>query len=230
MIISFTSGNTNCYVLKSENETILIDCGIASDRNFIKKLSKITDISKIDMLVLTHGHYDHVGNAWLLQQKYGVKIAMHKCDIPKVENGSMDFPESNNIFGTLIKNLFSFRINSKLYHSFKPDIIIEGQYMEFSRPNFAAVHLPGHTSGSIGIVWNKNFFVGDLFMNMGIVSKSLFAENFYKLEQSISYIKKIKGVKKYYLGHGRECSFEDIQKINIDFINKNASQLIGLVK
>ena len=37
------------------------------------------------LIVLTHGDYDHAGNAAYLREKYGSKVAMHRDDSGRVE-------------------------------------------------------------------------------------------------------------------------------------------------
>lgn len=65
MITTIKSGNTNCYILSNENmeSYILVDAGTIQDKNFIDKLKATGKLSKIGLLILTHGHYDHVGYA-----------------------------------------------------------------------------------------------------------------------------------------------------------------------
>ena len=70
------SGNTNCYLVNTGNQNILIDTGITADCNFLKKLEAKISISQIDLVVLTHGHYDHVGYASILQKEYATKVAI----------------------------------------------------------------------------------------------------------------------------------------------------------
>ena len=68
MITTIKSGNTNCYILSNETmeSYILVDAGTIQDKNFIDKLKATGKLSKIGLLILTHGHYDHVGYASFL--------------------------------------------------------------------------------------------------------------------------------------------------------------------
>jgi hydroxyacylglutathione hydrolase len=41
------------------------------------------------LIVITHGDFDHIGNAAYLRQKFGAKIAMHADDVGMAERGDM---------------------------------------------------------------------------------------------------------------------------------------------
>ena len=59
------SGMTNCWLVRWSGRTILIDAGSAADRSFAARLARIIDPRMIELLVLTNGHADHVGHAYL---------------------------------------------------------------------------------------------------------------------------------------------------------------------
>ena len=62
---------------------ILVDAGTTQDRAFIENLKMSGKLEKIGLIILTHGHYDHVGYASILQEKFKIPIAMHFGDIEK---------------------------------------------------------------------------------------------------------------------------------------------------
>ena len=68
---------TNCYLIELESATLLIDP--AEDSSALHSL--IGDRS-IDVVVLTHGHFDHVGGAWAIN---AAEIVMHRDDLPFVD-------------------------------------------------------------------------------------------------------------------------------------------------
>lgn len=49
----------NCFLIKSENHQILLDCGLSEEGN-LPDFSKI-DATKIDALFVSHSHLDHTG-------------------------------------------------------------------------------------------------------------------------------------------------------------------------
>lgn len=88
---------------------------------------------------------------------------------------------------------------------FNADIVIHSQEQLAHYPKIQIIELPGHTLGSIGIIFDGNLFVGDLLMNLPIPSKSWFAEDFDMLTNSIETIKSLK-IQRIYPGHGTSFS------------------------
>jgi len=64
---------TNCYLLVSENEAILIDPG-AEPEKILKELGS----KKLNYIILTHYHWDHTLAIQKIKEKTGAKILIHK--------------------------------------------------------------------------------------------------------------------------------------------------------
>src|SRR3989304_591120 len=81
----------NCYLVRTSNGFILIDTGRTNKRNVIEKELEKADCNpgNLKLIVLTHGDFDHCGNAAYLRKKFGSQIAMHQCDSGMVEYGDM---------------------------------------------------------------------------------------------------------------------------------------------
>jgi hydroxyacylglutathione hydrolase len=65
---------TNCYLIELDSGTLLVDP--AED---CPELHSFIDRRSIDVVVLTHGHFDHVGGAWAVGAP---TIVMHREDLP----------------------------------------------------------------------------------------------------------------------------------------------------
>lgn len=211
-IYTIKSGNTNCFLLyyKDLDAGILIDAGVSNDTNFIRKVEKNVPVNKIRYLILTHGHYDHVGNAALLQQKYHVKIVLHQKERFNVEHGIMDFPPAGGFFSNIIRNISLKNIGKATYTTFKPDVVVNTIETLQGFPGIKIIPLPGHTQGSIGVLADKLLFSGDLFMNMATPSISWFAENFETLRQSASCILN-QNITTIFSGHGKPFDAHSIK-------------------
>jgi len=70
---------------------ILIDTGCSNKRVELEKRLESAGCKPGDLklIVLTHGDFDHTGNAAYLRKKFGAKIAMHHEDSGMVERGDM---------------------------------------------------------------------------------------------------------------------------------------------
>lgn len=203
MIKVIKSGNTNCYLLGQDNKSkvILVDAGTSKDKNFIAHLQITGLLDRIGLVLLTHGHYDHVGYAATLQQQFNIPVAMHKGDIDKVSQGIMSFPPARGLLSNSIRNSILKEMDCARYTPFTPDIILDGQNELPDFPQIEMLYLPGHTEGSVGIIFENSLFAGDLVMNMPIPSSSWFAEDFAELRNSIHQVRK-RDFNKIYPGHG----------------------------
>jgi len=68
---------TNCYLVEVESGTLLIDPAVDSPA-----LHSLIGDRSIDVVVLTHGHFDHVGGAWAVNAP---EIVMNREDLPFVD-------------------------------------------------------------------------------------------------------------------------------------------------
>ena len=69
--------DTNCYLLESEKAAIIIDPAQNSHQteDFFEQ-----NKDKEKLILITHGHFDHIGGAEALRHKFGVKIAVGEAD------------------------------------------------------------------------------------------------------------------------------------------------------
>jgi glyoxylase-like metal-dependent hydrolase (beta-lactamase superfamily II) len=73
-----TLGVDQCYVVRGEG-TIMIDGGSPNQsKRFIKAMATLhLNPKDIGLIVITHGHWDHIGSAKDIKEVTGAKIAMH---------------------------------------------------------------------------------------------------------------------------------------------------------
>jgi len=75
---------TNCYLLESEPIRILIDPAEDSE-----PLRAFLGDRAVDLVILTHGHFDHIGAAWTIDAP---AVWMHEADLPFVDHVHPDHP------------------------------------------------------------------------------------------------------------------------------------------
>lgn len=126
----FTGGAlaTNSYLIEAPEGNILIDAPEGAARAFLNH--------RIDLLVLTHGHYDHVWDASEIAEGHGCRVAMH----PITEEMMAD------------KNLLR-RLGIDLeVQPVSADILLgEGKEQSLLGRHFDIYEVPGHCPGSICI-------------------------------------------------------------------------------
>ncbi len=193
--------NCNCYLLRTEKGYVLIDTGRKSKRKKLEQelIRAGCKQGNLDLIILTHGDFDHTGNCVYFREKYHTKIAMHKYDIGMVEYGDMFWNRQTG--NKVIKKIINLTFNIE---QFKPDIELDEQ-SDLSQYGLNAkiIYLPGHSKGSIGILTsNKNLFCGDLFTNRKKPVSNSLVDNMNDLNGSIEKVKSF-DINMVYPGHGK---------------------------
>jgi glyoxylase-like metal-dependent hydrolase (beta-lactamase superfamily II) len=162
----FRLGSVNCYLLNTDNGFFLIDTSSSNNRDELERVLQRAgcEPGQLKMIILTHGDFDHSGNAAYLRKKFDAKTAMHKDDLGMVKDGNMfsSRQKGNNIFTRkLIPLLIGFGESER----FEPDIYLEdGDNLSQFGIKAKVLSIPGHSQGSIGILTNAgDLFCGDLF-------------------------------------------------------------------
>ncbi|NTV35662.1 MAG: MBL fold metallo-hydrolase, partial [Anaerolineaceae bacterium] len=204
------------YLVKLSDGFILIDSGDASDCGKLEKALDQAAVTpeNLKLVLLTHGDFDHAGNAAFLQQKYSAKVAIHANDAGMVERGDPGWnrkakSDRVTVLGRLIIFISSHLAKPAPFQTFTPDILLaDGQ--DLAEYGFAAqvLHLPGHSKGSLGIVTaDGNLFCGDLLMNMVRPSLHFMIDDSTDFYASIEKLKKL-NIQMVYPGHGKPFPLE----------------------
>lgn len=162
----------NIYEINNDSH-ILVDTGMSpASLEFL--LGRGVDFSKIDLVVLTHLHVDHIGGAQAIREKYGIPIAMGRNDalrIRKIQEDKDGFGKflstqlaQNGTPGDIrskIVDRHSVLDNMSLYHDIDLDRELHGG--EKIGSDIEIIDNPGHSPGSISIlIHGLNYlFTGD---------------------------------------------------------------------
>ncbi len=202
---TITLFGVNCYLVKTGSGYILIDTGWSFKRADLDKEIESAGCKpgNLELIILTHGDLDHAGNAAHVRDKYGAKIAMHRRESEMAEKGDMMLSRKHR---PIVYRIFFglVRLYGRLsrFDRFKPDLTVE-EGTDLSGYGFDArvVDLPGHSTGSIGILTSDGeLFCGDLVMHDRPVPHSL-TDDAADLKASVEKVKNL-GVKTVYPGHG----------------------------
>ncbi len=152
---------------------ILVDTGMSpGSLDFL--LDRGVDFSKIELVVLTHLHVDHIGGAQAFRDKYGIPIAIGSNDalrIRKIQEDRDGFGKflsgelaANGTPSDILSRIVdrhSVLDNMSLYHDIDLDRELKGG--EKIGSNIEIISNPGHSPGSISIhIPDTNYlFTGD---------------------------------------------------------------------
>ena len=158
-------GITNCYLIESNNSTILVDSG---PKRFSKKAfsllnSNLKDNKQLNYLLLTHTHYDHSQNAKSICGIYHPKLIVHKSESKFLKTGFTRIPNGTLWLTKIISNLGNkFAPQIAEYDAVNPDIIVDSEYLIETNSGLKIIETPGHTDGSVSlIIDNEIAIVGD---------------------------------------------------------------------
>lgn len=195
--------SVNCYLVNVGDGFILIDTGRARQRAQIEQRLAAAGCQpgKLKLIVLTHGDFDHSGNAAYLRRKYGAPVAIHPDDAGMVERGDMfaNRHPPNPIMRALSALLFRLPAADR----FTPDVALTpGEDLNAYGFDAKVIALPGHSSGSIGLLTAEgDLFCGDLLANNGNPEVWSIVDDKAKMAASVEVVKGL-GVRTVYPGHG----------------------------
>jgi len=162
-------GNCNCYLVKQQG-MVLIDTGFPNQReNFCRMMEALSLAPKdISLILLTHGHWDHIGSAADLKKITGGRIAINHREKRCVENALKEFPSGIGIWGAVLALLMRVVSPMAQFPPCRIDLALDDE--DFSLRPFGiegkVLHTPGHSSGSMSLLLDSgDAFVGDLAMS-----------------------------------------------------------------
>lgn len=200
----FRLGLVNCYLIETAQGFILIDTGCKPNRAALEKELSASGCApgKLNLILITHGDYDHTGNAAYLRQKFNARIAMHPADAGMLENGDMFWnrKKGNAILRALAPKLMGFGKAERC----SPDVLLEDG-ADLTEYGLAArvILLPGHSSGSIAVLTaDGDLFSGDLIDNTVEPALSSIMDDVPTATLSLEKLRRL-DIRMVYPGHGK---------------------------
>lgn len=169
-VIKYVGGpvDANCYVIKLSQQAIVIDPCVSLD--IIKKM--IGD-HKLNMIILTHGHFDHICNLKELEEYYNAPIYLAKEAIEKLEDPNLNL-------SVMIGNPICVKYPKDVYH-----IVNDYEKISIDGAQIVFIHTKGHSSCSICIRIDNHLFTGDTLFKGGIGRCDLYSGNTSLMRESL---------------------------------------------
>jgi hydroxyacylglutathione hydrolase len=207
--LPYRLGSVNCYLVEAGTGHILIDTGCSNRRAELEKEleSAGCNAANLKLIVLTHGDFDHSGNAAYLRKKYGTKIAMHCDDSGMVERRDLFWNRRKGNFLVRMVAPILFRFGKT--ERFEPDLHIEDGYdLSGYGLDGKVLSIRGHSKGSIGIVTaSGDLFCGDLLTNSDKPSLNSIMDDAAAADASVEKLRSL-GIDTVYPGHGSPFPME----------------------
>ncbi len=199
---------TNCYVLVSKGEALVVDPGDEALRilHYVNNLR-----AKLKTIVATHTHFDHVLGVAELKAKTGASFLIHREDLSILES----MQERVHMF-------LGLKVPSPPKVD---DFLSDSDSLKFGGETLKVLHTPGHSPGSISLVGNGYVFTGDALFNQSIGRTDLPGGDFETLINSIKdRLFSLDDGTMVYPGHGPETSIGD-EKLANPFVGRMALRL-----
>jgi hydroxyacylglutathione hydrolase len=204
----------NSYLVKNEIGFFLIDTGMTNARGQIE--ARLADLGcwpgDLKLILLTHGDFDHTGNAVYLRQKFEAQIGMHPEDMGMLENGDMFYHRKFD--NRLIRGLMKKFLPLKKENRGSPDIFLidEVSLSEFGL-EATVYNTPGHSTGSVCVLTaSGELFCGDLLTSSR--GKPMLNSMMYDKVAGSASLERLKSlpIKIVYPGHGELFKWETLMQ------------------
>ena len=209
----FHMGSVNCYLLETGSGYLLIDSGSSNQRRELEDELESAGcrLGDLKLILITHGDFDHTGNAAYLRGRFAAPITMHAADQGMAEDADMFFNRSrgNALIKALAPRFSGFR---KADH-FTPDFTIQDGF-DLSEYGLDArvLGLPGHSKGSIGVLTaSGDLFCGDLMTNTDKPALTSLIDDFAAANTSLQNLRSMQ-ISMVYPGHGKPFPLELIRE------------------
>ena len=203
------------FLIENSNGLYLIDTGSPGYHEQVLRKMKALARNDLKLILITHAHYDHYGNASALREQTSAKIAVHHFDAESMLFAQSPLGSSRR-YGFLFPpvQFILNKINSILPTT--ADILLEdGDSLQEYGLDAKVLHTPGHTTGHCCFIIEDGIaFAGDLIGRRPRTHlQNLLATNWQQIPGSIQKLKKEKP-NLIYTGHSiTPISNEDLQRL-----------------
>ena len=190
-VLGLLSNNTYLAINEDDRTCFLVDPSTADS----KLTQYIEDNSlKLTAILLTHGHFDHIGGVKHFKDKFGCKVYMHAEDVEFITN--------------------PLKIGRKV-DVFTPDVLVEdGDELDICAHKIKVYHTSGHSKGGVCYALDNIIFCGDTIFRESYGRTDFRGGDFAQLSASVKRILDLDGNRILLCGHGESTTSDFERKRN----------------
>ena len=170
---TFNPFSTNCYVVESDGDIVVIDPSSQSEHEHGQLIAAIEAMEgSLRRILLTHAHIDHIFGCARLVDHFGIGIEVHADEVLLLERAETQAA----MFGVDMETPPS------------PAALLQpGSPVQFGKRSWEVLHTPGHSPGSVTFVDYEEgvAFAGDVLFAGSIGRTDLWQGSLPVLMQSI---------------------------------------------
>lgn len=151
---------SNCYIIPGNDTCLVIDPG-----NF-DLLEETLQKRKLapSIVLLTHGHCDHIGGLNELRDRYSVTVIAAEACSEEMQDTRLNMSRRMEVF-LYYKSRGTRMIPYRPFVCKPADLVFEDEYtVVFEERKLQMKALPGHTRGSTVILYGDRLFCGDYLL------------------------------------------------------------------
>lgn len=195
----FGTLSNNCYIItdKATGMSALIDCTDNSE-----KMMKLIDGKNLQYILLTHGHFDHIGGVKAVKEKTGARVVISKEDEPMLSSSKASLaafcnaPQNNTRADMTVSD---------------SDVIMLGE------TEIKVMATPGHTKGGLCYICDGSIFTGDTLFSLSCGRIDFPGGSAKEMTQSLRRIASLEGDYAVYPGHN-DISTLDYERKNNPYL------------
>lgn len=189
----------NCYFVEdTESGNIaVIDPGDSSNaiESYVSE-----NAENIKYILLTHGHFDHIGYANKLKELTDAQIAISKTEVPLLSDSSLNL---------------SLMFYGRSLPAISADILLDNNStVMLGNTEIKYISTPGHTAGSGCFIIDDSIFTGDTLMRLSMGRTDFPTSSIKDMISSLNKLKGLDSSYRIYPGHDSASTLEYEKKNN----------------
>lgn len=198
----------NCYIIETApRQCVAIDIGGDTDYLMSLLMKRCMKLSKI---LLTHGHFDHIGGVEEVRKETGAEVFIHTDDAKML--GSAEYSLHKDMYGEPFRPVTEFTsINDDCW-------INDGD------TSFRVIHTPGHSEGSVCYLCGDMMFSGDTLFQGSVGRTDFTGSDPLAMVRSLKRLYLLDGDYRVFPGHGSETVLST-EKITNPYLRRFKGEL-----